>query len=410
MCARTFSPTAHLFCTRVGCRRAPFRSLPIRPYAARADVNSAHPFPSAHASQGGSFGCDAREPNDGFRAEASGVASQGARRAFMVSCFALWACGSEASPATIHICPRGEVAALKTRVDKQGLQARFLDQDSMPLGTNAAVSEAKDGAFVAGPAPAGAVALELGVWDQGELLARGVAFLGRADSCACFSAVHHYQAVCENMGCRFRDDQCVFVGSDGGEPTEQRLVVGENPSDLFRGRTQDTLIREDEPDQMFSAASRLSVDSDPFKVSLVHFDLSMLPSDAVVLGAAFSVATCGVAGDCDSSGSVALYEATERWDESASWRQKTALDAWSQPGCTGVCRSAQIASIPGPLVVSTSYSADVTRTVSGWVRQPDSNQGGFLLSVQGTNGVDFYASEAGEDGVAPRLEIRYRIP
>ncbi len=138
--------------------------------------------------------------------------------------------------------------------------------------------------------------------------------------------------------------------------------------------------------------------------SLLAFDLSALPSDAVVSSSVLTLyANNGIEGTGHSnlshSNASKLYRITEKWDElGVTWANQPAINS--------------VAS--GVLAQNTTafqnYSIDLTNDVADMVTNPSANNG-WLLKMDNENyyaGLFFHSSDNADALKAPKLEISYK--
>lgn len=156
---------------------------------------------------------------------------------------------------------------------------------------------------------------------------------------------------------------------------------------------------------------QLLVRSGDWMAPILRFDLSAIPTNAVIQRATLSLYATG------SSNSYALeagvYALRREWSEAeATWNRATNAMAWGRPGAndTDTDRDAQALSTALVSGISRWVDWDVTRLVQAWVSNPSSNMGMILKSFT-TVGVQYHfaSSEYGNIGLRPKLTIQYSL-
>ena len=163
----------------------------------------------------------------------------------------------------------------------------------------------------------------------------------------------------------------------------------------------DTFIYSGDPDVNYGDESYLQISyNDPHQeVALVKFDLSSLPSDAVIIDATMWLHFQGTTLNGDSS--VGVYLLTSSWDESSiTWNSALSLTA-SPTGITVVIDDDLYADWK-----SFGLLKDYTQT---WHDNPSSNYGLMIRPI--TTGGDFWrrfsSREENFDDYDPYLEVTY---
>ncbi len=316
------------------------------------------------------------------------------------------ACDTGASRPTIHLCPRGDSAEITKHLRRSILRLVLLDGQGQPVGSPFEVESDRMRELLDIEVPSSATSARLTAWDGGAQVASGQGALTSDGGCVCFSTLSHYPTTCEDVRCRFEENECQFFDTDGFPVGLRTLSFGENTEDDVQSVVRDVVLAKDNPAHVGSNGPRLEMD--PLHVSLIRFDLGPFPGNAMIESTQLILATCNTEVVCDSPTSVRVYEIQQAWDSTATWSERSSGSPWLEPGCGGDCRADLITMFAGPFTINQVYQTDVTASVSEWVRDSTTNHG-FLLQSEHTNGIDFNSSESTADGFRPRLEIRYRL-
>ncbi len=157
------------------------------------------------------------------------------------------------------------------------------------------------------------------------------------------------------------------------------------------------------------------------KVVLVKFDLSAIPPGSLVTSASlrlFEHAAGGV-----GSRTLSLRRVQAAWDEAgATWNERLAGTAWSQPGC-GADDADRSAAEAGSVVldgspannfVTLGSGAGLVAVIQGWLDGLYPNHGILLLSSGCNNAGTMYNSFRDRTYTStsqrPRLDITYNSP
>jgi hypothetical protein len=182
------------------------------------------------------------------------------------------------------------------------------------------------------------------------------------------------------------------------------VVVGDNAGDDLQGAIQDTYITEDSPDEAHGVTDSdiINIDSGMGvrRHGLLRFDLHSL-AGCKVTSAKLSVSVTD-----KSDLPYAAHEVLEKWDDqSATWNRASASTAWSVPGCTGTpCLDSAFGTLTFASMGVDTNALSVA-VVQRWIDQPTSNLGILVRLQTGTDGIEFGASEAPQDGQRPRLTL-----
>jgi hypothetical protein len=140
------------------------------------------------------------------------------------------------------------------------------------------------------------------------------------------------------------------------------------------------------------------------KRSLLQFDLSSIPSNAIIDSASFSMyKTGGVNGE-----SVALYRLTKAWTETgATWNKADGTNSWTFAG--GDANSTIVATVN--MGSTTGYKNwNVKSMVQGWVSGTYPNYGLTALRNPEGSGVKDMIFASRESTNKPTLYVSYRVP
>jgi hypothetical protein len=176
---------------------------------------------------------------------------------------------------------------------------------------------------------------------------------------------------------------------------------------LSGAAVSDTYVSSADPDANNSDRHRVRVDADAEKNGLVRFDLSSIPTSAVVESAVVEVYIDEVLED----GELVGHRMLEDWSElEATWYQRKAGVLWSAAGAgTGTYDPSPLFSF-APRTSGTYMVPLPLATVQGWVSQVLPNYGVRWMSnsIPGS-GTDF-ASTSSSSHPGPRLRIEYWLP
>jgi hypothetical protein len=192
-------------------------------------------------------------------------------------------------------------------------------------------------------------------------------------------------------------------------PVQRATITLQNGLWDYTGCT-DTRISADVPDFQFGS-SDLKVGERQKQASLIKFDLSSIPPDAIVESAWLSLFGYGREGR--ESFDVEIHSVNRAWKEDeATWRIASSGQAWSQPGCEGF--PTDRAEMPsGYAIVGTVgwYTWDVRDDVQRMIATPDANAGWLLKQSTKLFGVlSICQSEHRVATLRPRLSVDYHLP
>jgi len=161
----------------------------------------------------------------------------------------------------------------------------------------------------------------------------------------------------------------------------------------------DAPLRRAWPDTNFGDEDTLEIAYDDntghWAVTMLRFDLSSLPSDAVIDTADLRLFLNDASGA--SSVSIVAHYVTSSWDE--------ATVTWNNSPSTGT--SGVAASIDD---ATGSYKSwEVSSFAQSWIDDPSSNHGVLLIGPEGGYYERWFASRE-SPGNSPRLEVTYHVP
>jgi hypothetical protein len=185
----------------------------------------------------------------------------------------------------------------------------------------------------------------------------------------------------------------------------------QNGVDGYTG-TQDSYIAQGVPDTNYGPGNILLVDGNDGVgevdlSTLVKWDVSTIPSEAIVDAAEFSVNVINV-----SSQAYSVYALNQAWNESeVTWNQASNSAWWQIPGATG--SGDRSANPVGTLVATSTGTATVMLNAEGvsavqnWVDNPSTNHGFIIANTDNADGIDLDSSESGISSNGPKLSVTY---
>ncbi|MGQ9585614.1 MAG: DNRLRE domain-containing protein [Anaerolineae bacterium] len=173
----------------------------------------------------------------------------------------------------------------------------------------------------------------------------------------------------------------------------------------------DTFIfRGEQPPQNHLDALFLTVQASDTKASLLRFDVSWLPPEALIEWARLMLRTDTGEGPLH----VGAYQVLRAWEpRQVTWAEAATGVLWGSPGCNqaGTDRAGAPADTQTLTARDTSYQWDVTTVVREWVLHPETNFGLILKSFDtGAAYYTFRSSESGMRDLRPALVVSYRFP
>jgi len=149
-------------------------------------------------------------------------------------------------------------------------------------------------------------------------------------------------------------------------------------------------------------------------VSLLRFDLSDIPSDAVVTEASLDVRTNWFR-EGSSPMQVQIYKMRRSWVENeATWKVASAGNGWQTWGAAGSADREQSPAAAFTLyAINTTYLVDLTGLVQSWVSNPGENFGMLFQPLLSGPGQEFRFWSSDYDGTIshrPRLCVDFVMP
>ena len=172
----------------------------------------------------------------------------------------------------------------------------------------------------------------------------------------------------------------------------------------------DAYIKQDSPDSRLGGDNELRVKTESGKLnrSLLRFDLSTIPADAIVTSATLSLWVKEVK---DGNVTISARQVTASWNEAeVTWkaRDKAANLLWTAQG--GDYSATALDTEPFVKDVKNYWAAwDVTTAAAAWVSNPAANYGVILESpvTSPKNETKFKSSDDGTASQRPKLEVCY---
>jgi len=174
--------------------------------------------------------------------------------------------------------------------------------------------------------------------------------------------------------------------------------------------TQDTYISSypGETEVNYEGGGRLAIRSNDEMATLIGFDLSVLPPDAIVLQASLNVTAVDWGGG--HAATISAYRVTRPWVVTeTTWISATSSIPWAEPGCNGAGdRDEEAVGVFTLENVGDNPSLDLTTLVADWLAHPEDNHGVVLKGGEGTKVRHNLASaECPTVQVRPRLVILF---
>jgi uncharacterized repeat protein (TIGR01451 family) len=167
----------------------------------------------------------------------------------------------------------------------------------------------------------------------------------------------------------------------------------------------DAYIKKEKPDERRGTDTELRVkgEANKLKRSLLRFDLSSLPSDAIVSSATLSLYVKGASGGALT---INAHRVTQPWNEAqVTWkaRDKAAGQLWTTQG--GDYDAAVAASTVVDDTKNVWRSWSIGSLVAGWLSSPATNYGLILEAASSNAEKVFKSSDDGTTSQRPKLEV-----
>ena len=197
-----------------------------------------------------------------------------------------------------------------------------------------------------------------------------------------------------------------------GQPADvvfQQLV---NPAG-YSG-TYDTYISDyGDPDNNYGGESAVRLRSNDHRASLIRFDISSIPANALVYGATLNLYVQSRTNINPLA--VTAYRLLHSWnDMQATWYDAALDQPWSFPGANGLTTDRSAEAFAGAVLDATGVWStwDVRALAQDWIANPDANFGVIFKAGSGTQ-VE-YSLVAGHylanPSLRPYLDISYALP
>jgi len=171
--------------------------------------------------------------------------------------------------------------------------------------------------------------------------------------------------------------------------------------------TSDTFINAWEPTTNYANSTALWVKNDNYLSALLRFDLSSLPTDAVIDRATLSL-FCLSRNQADRTLMATGYELLRPWTEDqATWQQASNGQPWATSGADGLTdRRSNMADLNIVDSDSTWFDFELTNLVQQWVARPETNHGVIIKGAGASSVIYFFASSEYENpNYRPRLTL-----
>ncbi|MDQ1301130.1 MAG: hypothetical protein QG637_1051, partial [Chloroflexota bacterium] len=167
----------------------------------------------------------------------------------------------------------------------------------------------------------------------------------------------------------------------------------------------DAYIKKEKPDERRGTDTELRVkgEANKLKRALLKFDLSSLPTDAIVSSATLSLYVKGASGGALT---INAHRVTPSWNEAqVTWkaRDKAASQLWATQG--GDYDAAVAASTVVDDTKNVWRSWSIGSLVSGWLSAPATNYGVILEASSSNAEKIFKSSDDGTTSQRPKLEV-----
>jgi hypothetical protein len=201
----------------------------------------------------------------------------------------------------------------------------------------------------------------------------------------------------------------VEVASAAGGTTA--FQDGVSPAASYAG-TRDTMIEQDHQstnhgsDKTISASGDTPSGSGDQEIILLRWDITAIPSTAVVTSASIVVDVSDKADQVYS-----LYEALKPWDEAtATWKRASTAVNWDSNGGDGAGDrgSAVLGTLDAPTtgLVTIPLTSDGLAAVQRWIANPATNNGVLIAGPDDDNRLEIDARESSKS-TRPRLAVTW---
>lgn len=186
---------------------------------------------------------------------------------------------------------------------------------------------------------------------------------------------------------------------------------GALPDSGYAG-AEDAYLAQVNPDTNYGASSSLFLDGydgGNDLSSLLRWDISAIPSDAIIESVSINIEVFNPSGS-----SYSLYELNRAWVENeVTWNQYASAGSWQTAGALGASdRESTVLATLSPASGSHTIhlNNDGIALVQSWVDGSSINHGVIAGDTDSTDGVDFYSSETSTIANRPKLTVVYSLP
>ena len=192
----------------------------------------------------------------------------------------------------------------------------------------------------------------------------------------------------------------------------RRAAILQYGRDGYTG-TRDAYIDAWHVHQNYGESQVLAVRTFGVVSSLIRFDVSQVPEEALVERATLRL--YGLRETNDAIICLNAYPLLRPWDEdAATWQQPRTNETWGTAGADhpGVDRAAEVSGLRGLVEgVDHWYDIEIADAVQGWVANPESNHGLVITSSgEAAKQVTMSSSEYYDLQRRPSLVITYALP
>jgi len=174
---------------------------------------------------------------------------------------------------------------------------------------------------------------------------------------------------------------------------------------------QDTYLYAYDPDRNFASQGTVKLNWNSTYTALFRFDLSDLPSNAVIKSALLRLYIHGRSEDQNLE--ARAHVLLRNWDvEQATWKHATASEEWEMAGASGAGDRQEIPAATANLEDTRQWVTwNLRSVVEEWARDPSSNHG-IVLKGQGPPSVyyELASSEYYAQDRKPELVVKYAMP
>jgi len=178
----------------------------------------------------------------------------------------------------------------------------------------------------------------------------------------------------------------------------------------------DSAMRDTSPDSGFGTSTQLPVGvsnhGSPINRGLFRFDLSFLPTNAVVNSASL---TLSVVQSQTAAAGFSLDRLLVDWSEDGvTWNMRTASDSWTAGGGLAgtdfILAPSATASLGGAGSTAAFSSSGLAGDVQNWINNPGANFGWMLLATGEPGGTGKLVGSREDAGAEPVLAFDYTVP